>query len=443
MKVSVISLGCDKNRVDSEYMMGLLADAGHTFTEREEEAEAIIVNSCCFIGDAQEESIETLLTLGALKQQGTLKRLVVAGCLAERFSKEIAEQIPEVDAILGTASFEDIVAAVEAEGLFLSKRELTYLPAPKTKRVIPFGNFVSYLKIAEGCDKHCTYCVIPGVRGPYRSYPMERLLEEAKYLAANGTKELVIVAQETTLYGLDLYGQKKLPELLQALCAVEGIEWIRLLYCYPEEITPELVAVMKQEKKLCKYLDLPIQHASDRILRLMGRRTTRAEITEKIAYLRREIPEIVLRTSLICGFPQEMAEDVDALIDFLREVRLERVGAFTYSKEEGTAAAKMKPQIAKREKEARRRRVMLAQQEISAELGAKRIGETLPVMVEGYLPEEDVYIGRTAYDAPNIDGNVFFTAGRSMLSGEIVDVVITDSKEYDLIGEVFEDEFAE
>lgn len=443
MKVCLISLGCDKNLVDSEYMMGLLRDAGHTFTDVEEEAEAIVVNTCCFIGDAKEESIQTILETARYKTTGALQKLIVTGCLAERYTEEIRSQLPEVDAILGTASYEALPAALQSPSGFVSKRELSYLPLPKTERVSSAGAYVSYLKIAEGCNKRCTYCVIPGVRGSYRSVPMERLLEEAETLAKQGTKELILVAQETTLYGLDLYGKKALPELLRKLCRIEDLSWIRLMYCYPEEITEELIEVLREEPKLCRYLDLPIQHASDAILRAMGRKTTRAEITARIARLREAVPGIAIRTSLIVGFPGETEEDMETLLAFLEEQKLERVGVFLYSKEEGTPAAKMKPQVPKRVKEQRRRRAMLLQQQISAEKGRALVGGVEQVLVEGYLPDEEVYIGRTYRDAPGVDGNVFFPSDASFLSGDIVPVYITEANEYDLIGEVAAHEFAE
>lgn len=443
MKVCLISLGCDKNLVDSEYMMGLLRDAGHTFTDVEEEAEAIVVNTCCFIGDAKEESIQTILETARYKTTGALQKLIVTGCLAERYTEEIRSQLPEVDAILGTASYEALPAALQSPSGFVSKRELSYLPLPKTERVSSAGAYVSYLKIAEGCNKRCTYCVIPGVRGSYRSVPMERLLEEAETLAKQGTKELILVAQETTLYGLDLYGKKALPELLRKLCRIEDLSWIRLMYCYPEEITEELIEVLREEPKLCRYLDLPIQHASDAILRAMGRKTTRAEITARIARLREAVSGIAIRTSLIVGFPGETEEDMEMLLAFLEEQKLERVGVFLYSKEEGTPAAKMKPQVPKRVKEQRRRRAMLLQQQISAEKGRALVGGVEQVLVEGYLPDEEVYIGRTYRDAPGVDGNVFFPSDASFLSGDIVPVYITEANEYDLIGEVAAHEFAE
>ncbi len=443
MKVCLISLGCDKNLVDSEYMMGLLRDAGHTFTDVEAEAEAMVINTCCFIGDAKEESIQTILEMAQYKETGALRKLIVTGCLAERYTEEIFSQLPEVDAVLGTASYEDLPAALNAPSGYVSKRELSYLPLPKSGRVPSAGSYVSYLKIAEGCNKHCTYCVIPGVRGSYRSVPMERLVKEAEELVKQGTRELILVAQETTLYGVDIYGRKALPELLRRLCRLEGLSWLRLMYCYPEEITEELITVMQEEPKICRYLDLPIQHASDSVLRAMGRKTTRAEIAAQIRRLREAVPGIAIRTSLIVGFPGETEEDVEELLSFLEEWRLERVGVFLYSKEEGTPAAKMRPQVPKRMKEQRRRKVMLLQQKISAEKGRALVGGVEQVLVEGYLPDEEVYIGRTYRDAPGVDGNVFFPSDASFLSGDIVPVYITEAKEYDLIGEVAAHEFAE
>ncbi len=306
MRVYFISLGCDKNLVDSEYMLGLLKEAGHTLTDEEAEAEAIVVNTCCFIHDAKEESIETVLEAAGYKEAGKCRVLLVTGCLAERYRSEIMTEIPEVDAVLGTASFDEIVTALqraEQGERHEVYKELSYLPLPTAKRVNTTCGYTAYLKIGDGCEKHCTYCIIPSIRGSYRSVPMERLLAEAGQLAEDGARELILVAQETTLYGVDLYGKKMLPELLRELCAIEGIEWIRLLYCYPEEITEELIMVMKEEQKICRYLDLPIQHASDTVLRRMGRRTNKKELTALIRKLRKELPGIVLRTSLITGFP--------------------------------------------------------------------------------------------------------------------------------------------
>ena len=442
MKVCLISLGCDKNLVDSEKIGGLLVAAGHEMTDSEAEAEAIIINTCCFIHDAKEESIQTIIEAAEYKKTGKLKRLVITGCLAERYADEIREALPEVDAIAGTTAYEDIPKLIAADGFAVSKRDLSYLPDPEVNRYLSAGNYVSHLKIAEGCDKCCTYCIIPKIRGPYRSVPMERLVSEAEYLAGAGTKELILVAQETTLYGTDLYGRKALPELLTKLCRIDGIQRIRILYCYPEEITDELIEVMKKEPKICRYLDLPIQHASDAILRKMGRRTSRKEIESLIRKLRKELPGIALRTTLITGFPGETEEDFETLVAFVAKMKFNRLGVFPYSPEEGTAAAKMPGRVLKRVKERRRNAVMRLQKGICAEYGKKCIGKTFDVLVDGYLPEEGVCVGRTYMDAPGVDGLVYFTADRELLSGDLVPVRITGSKEYDLIGELV-NEFTE
>lgn len=437
-KVMLISLGCDKNLVDSEVMLGQLKEAGYVLTNEEAEAEIIIINSCCFIGDAKEESIRMILEMAEYKKAGSCKTLVVTGCLAQRYAEEIRTEIPEVDAIVGTTAYDRIVETIceaQKNGSAECLAELTLLPEVGTHRVNTTGGYYSYLKIAEGCDKHCTYCIIPSLRGSYRSVPMERLLKEAEFLAEGGTKELILIAQETTLYGTDLYGEKKLPELLRRLCRIEGIEWIRLLYCYPEEITEELIDTIRQEPKICHYLDMPIQHASDAVLKRMGRKTNRAELQKLIARLRREIPDIALRTSLITGFPQETEEEHQELLDFVEKVGFQRLGVFPYSKEEATPAAKMKGQIPKRVKLKRQKQLMERQQRISRQRGEEKVGQTLQVMVEGRLPEENVMVGRSYMDAPGVDGYVFFTSADTYLSGELVDVRITQAKEYDLIGE--------
>ncbi len=437
MRIYFISLGCDKNLVDSEYMLGLLREAGHTLTEEEGEAEAIIVNTCCFIHDAKEESIETILEAAGYKENGKCRVLLVTGCLAERYRSEITAEIPEVDAVLGTASFDEIVNVLrQAEGGEKAEvyKELTYLPLPAAKRVNTTCGYTAYLKIAEGCEKHCTYCIIPSIRGRYRSVPMERLLAEAEQLAADGAKELILVAQETTLYGIDLYGKKTLPELLRKLCAIEGIEWIRLLYCYPEEITEELIAVMKEEPKICRYLDLPIQHAADTVLKRMGRRTTKKELVRLIKKLRRELPGIALRTSLITGFPGETPEEHEELLSFVEEMRFDRLGVFTYSREENTPAAKMKGQVPAREKRRRQKELMQLQQRIAFENAEKRVGKRYLALIEGKLPQEQAYLARTYMDAPNIDGYLFVESEEHYESGEFVKVRVTGAKGYDLVG---------
>ncbi len=442
MNVLFVSLGCDKNLVDSEVMLGLLRDKGYSLTNEEAEADIIVVNTCCFIHDAKEESIQTILEMAEYKKYGRLQVLLVSGCLAQRYQTEILNEIPEVDAVIGTTATDKIVEAIEEvlEGKKAERYEdLQALPLPKTNRVNTTGGYYSYLKIAEGCDKFCTYCIIPSLRGKFRSVPMERLIEEAKFLAEGGVKELTLIAQETTVYGVDLYGKKMLPELLDRLCEIEGIEWIRLLYCYPEEITDELIETMKRQPKICHYLDMPIQHAADTVLKRMGRRTTHKELIDLIKKLRREIPDIALRTSLITGFPQETVEEHQELLEFVQEAKFERLGVFTYSKEENTAAARMKGQITKKVKVKRQKELMRLQQQISKKRGEEKVGRTIRVMIEGKLPEDDIFIGRSYMDAPNVDGFVFVHSKDSYLSGEFVDVKITQAKEYDLVGEAISD----
>lgn len=443
MDVCFVSLGCDKNLVDSEVMLGLLRDAGYSLTNDEAQADVIVINTCCFIHDAKQESIDTILEMAEYKKYGRLKALVVAGCLAERYKEEIAKEIPEVDAMVGTTGIDAVVSVIQS---VLSGKpqnsfcDINALPLPDTKRVNTTGGYTAYLKIAEGCDKHCTYCAIPGIRGSYRSVPMERLVEEAKFLAEGGCRELILVAQETTRYGVDLYGEKALPKLLKQLAAIPGIVWIRLLYCYPEEITGELVQTIKAEPKICHYLDMPIQHASDHVLREMGRRTSRAELEERIAMLRREIPDIVLRTSLITGFPGETQQDHDCLKDFVRSMRFERLGVFAYSKEENTPAAKRKDQILKKVKEKRKKELMQLQQQIAFENAEAMVGRKLKVMVEGKLVEEGVLVGRSYMDAPKVDGYVFFYGQDEYVSGDFAEVEIMEAKGYDLVGRAIEDE---
>jgi len=442
MNVLFVSLGCDKNLVDSEVMLGLLRDKGYSLTNEEAEADIIVINTCCFIHDAKEESIQTILEMAEYKKLGRLQVLLVTGCLAQRYQTEIINEIPEVDAVLGTTAIDKIVEAID-DALEGKKAEyyadLQALPLPETNRVNTTGGYFSYLKIAEGCDKHCTYCIIPSLRGNYRSIPMERLIKEAQFLAEGGVKELTLIAQETTVYGVDLYGKKMLPELLDRLCEIEGIEWIRLLYCYPEEITDELIETMKRQPKICHYLDMPIQHGADTVLKRMGRRTTHKELIDLINKLRREIPDIALRTSLITGFPQETEEEHQELLEFVKEAGFERLGVFTYSKEENTAAARMKGQITKKVKVQRQKELMRLQQQISKKRGEEKVGRTIRVMIEGKLPEDDIFIGRSYMDAPNVDGFVFVHSKDSYLSGEFVDVKITQAKEYDLVGEAISD----
>ena len=462
--VLFVSLGCDKNLVDSEKMLGLLNEAGYRVAQEESEADAIVVNTCCFIHDAKEESVETILEMAEWKKKGRLKALIVTGCMAQRYQDEIQQEIPEVDAVIGTTGYTEIVPildeilaeaeASQEEAAVEEPKEKSFvnccpsidlLPASLAdKRVVTTGGYTAYLKIAEGCNKRCTYCIIPYIRGHYRSFPMEDLLEEARKLAEGGVKELILIAQETTVYGMDCYGRKALPELLTKLCEIEGIEWIRILYCYPEEITDELIAVMKKEKKICHYLDIPIQHSEDTILKRMGRRTNRAELVSLVEKLRKEIPDIVLRTTLITGFPGETEEEFKNMVDFVDSMEFDRLGVFPYSAEEGTKAAEMDGQITEEVKESRRDEIMALQQEISADKAASRIDDEMSVLIEGYLYEDDIYFGRTYMDAPRVDGNVFVRAEEELISGDIVPVRITGANEYDLMGDViYADEFTE
>ena len=440
MNIFFVSLGCDKNLVDSENMLGILHSNGYQITQEEQKADIIIINTCCFIHDAKQESINTILEMAEYKKSGSCKALIVAGCLAERYKEEILREIPEVDALMGTASFTGILQVIEelTEGQKLSRFDsLNLPPVAATGRILTSGTHYAYLKIAEGCDKHCTYCVIPRVRGNYRSIPMEDLLAEAKYLSEQGVKELILVAQETTLYGYDLYGRKALPELLSKLAELPGIAWIRILYCYPEEITDELIEVMKKEPKICHYLDIPIQHASDRILKLMGRRTDRAALEYIIAKLRREIPDIILRTTLITGFPTETEEDHKELLDFVEMQHFDRLGVFTYSKEEDTPAAKLKPQILAKVKKQRQKELMKLQQAVVFTAARSRFGNTYEVLIEGRVTEEEnLYLGRTYMDAPQVDGYLFFHAEEELLSGDMVKVKVTQAKGYDLVGDL-------
>lgn len=440
MKIMFVSLGCDKNLVDSEKMLGMLADKGFEFTDDEAEADVAVVNTCTFIHDAKEESINTLIEMGQYKTEGKLKALIATGCLAQRYHEEIKEQIPEVDAILGTTAIEHIVEAVE-EVLQGAKPEhledIQYLAATKGRRVVTTGGHFAYLKIAEGCDKFCTYCIIPKVRGRFRSVPMEDLLAEAGDLAAQGVKELILVAQETTLYGVDLYGRKCLVELLHKLCEIDGLYWVRILYCYPEEIDDELIAAIRDEEKVVPYLDLPIQHASDAILKRMGRRTSNEDLRRIIGKLREEIPEIALRTSLITGFPGETEEDHEELYRFVNEMEFDRLGVFTYSQEENTPAALLPDQIEEEVKEARRDELMELQQAIAFEKAEDMVGQVLWCMIEGKVADEDVYVGRTYKDAPNVDGYIFIQTSANLMTGDFVKVQVTDSNEYDLIGEIY------
>ena len=445
MKIVFISLGCDKNLADSEEMLGLLTAGGHEITDDETQADAIVINTCCFIKDAKEESVETILEMAEYKKTGSCHALVVTGCMAQRYQKEIIQEVPEVDAVLGTTSYGDIVKALEeaaAGNHFEEFRDIDYLPDTGSKRVLTTGGHFGYLKIAEGCDKHCTYCIIPKLRGRFRSVPMERLVAQAEDMAEQGVKELILVAQETTVYGKDLYGKKSLHILLKKLCEIRGIRWIRVLYCYPEEIYDELIETIRDEKKICHYLDIPIQHASDRILKRMGRRTSKQELIDIIGKLRKEIPDIVLRTTLITGFPGETEEDHEELKEFVDKMEFDRLGVFTYSPEENTPAAEMADQVPEEVKEERRDELMELQQEISYDRGQDRIGQELLVMIEGKVADESAYIGRTYGDAPKVDGYIFVQTGELLMTGDFAKVRVTGALEYDLIG-VLSDEYTE
>ncbi|WP_458458962.1 30S ribosomal protein S12 methylthiotransferase RimO [Pseudobutyrivibrio sp.] len=440
MKVLFVSLGCDKNLVDSEHMLGDLIDSGFSICDSEEEADIIVVNTCSFIADAMEESIQTIIDLGSYKENGHLQGLIVTGCLAERFTDEILKDLPEVDAIIGTNSYDELVKAInivlEKNGKKpVFKKELVGLPRDG-RRVLTTGGHYAYLKIAEGCNKRCTYCAIPYIRGNYRSVPMEALLAEAKALAEGGVKELILVAQETTVYGIDIYGEKSLTRLLHELCKIEGIEWIRILYAYPEEITDDLIECMASEPKICHYIDMPIQHCNDDILKKMGRKTNKKDIMDIAARLRAAMPDISLRTTLICGFPGETEAMHQELLTFIKDMSFDRLGAFAYSKEDGTVAATMDNQVDDELKLKWQDEVMLCQKDISLSNNEKYIGRVLKVFIEGKLPEDGVFIGRTYRDTPSVDGFIFVNSDTELVSGQFVDVEVTGYDEYDLIGDV-------
>lgn len=437
MDIYFVSLGCDKNLVDSEKMLAILDHAGYRLAQEPEQADVIVVNTCAFIHDAKQESIETLLEMAEYKKKGTCRVLIAAGCLAERYKDEIQKEMPEIDGIIGTTAYDTVAQVVEqtlAGQTAVSMKELSYIPSGLTDRIRSGAGHVGYLKIGEGCSKNCSYCAIPSMRGRYRSVPMEELIEEAVKLTAGGVKELILVAQETTMYGVDLYGGKKLPELLERLSQIKAVQWIRILYCYPEEITEELAEEIRKNKKVCHYLDLPIQHCNDEILKKMGRRTDKRQLMEKIGMLRKRIPDIALRTTLISGFPGETEEQHEECIEFVKAMRFDRLGVFPYSPEEGTRAAGFEGQL---EEEVKRRwadEIMETQQQVIFEANRNMVGRRITALVDGYLPEEDVYVARTYRDAPEIDGCVFFHSSAEILSGIMAELEVTDASGYDLIG---------
>lgn len=441
MKILFISLGCDKNLVDTEEMLGTLCENNDiSFTDDEMEADVIIINTCCFVNDAKEESINTIIEMAEHRTHGRCRSLIVAGCLAQRYKSEILKEIPEVDAVIGTASTDailDIVNRLQKDEDNIEVYNPLDMPvSADKKRILTTGGHYAFLKIAEGCNKCCSYCVIPSIRGKYRSIPMEQLVHKAQELADGGVKELILVAQETTMYGVDLYNKKMLPELLEKLCAINGLYWIRILYCYPEEITDELIQVIKNQDKICNYLDIPVQHAADNVLKNMKRRATLAQLTDIIGRLRKEIPDIVLRTTLISGFPGETEEDHEILKKFVEGMRFDRLGVFAYSPEEGTEAAEMENQVDENIKEERRNELMSIQQDIAFEMSESRIGREMLVMIEGKLADENAYVGRTYMDAPGVDGNIFITTDADLMTGDFVKVKVTGAVEYDLIGEI-------
>lgn len=445
MKISFISLGCDKNLVDSEKMLAMMYDLGYEVTDDISDAEAVVINTCCFIHDAKQESINTIIETAGYKKTGRLKYLIVTGCLATRYHAEISECLPEVDAILSSSAADELDACIKklaGKGLKDKSiiKDINRDPDLGKKRLHNNLKNYAYLKIAEGCSKHCTYCVIPSIKGEYRSFPFVDIISEARDAVKMGKNELILIAQEITVYGMDIYGRKRLSDLLYALSEIEGLEWIRLMYCYPEEIDDELIKAIRDIDKVCKYIDMPIQHISDGILKKMGRKTTGKDIRTLIGKLRKEIPGIAIRTSLITGFPGETEEDHEELLEFIKEYRLDRVGVFTYSKEENTPAARFKPVVLKKIKEKRRKELMLAQQQIVFEENKKLYGKVMPAVAEGYLPEEKVYVFRTYRDAPDVDGCCFVSSDRDIVLGTMINVKINGAAGYDLTADVSQNE---
>ena len=438
LKIALESLGCSKNLVDAEIMMGILNRKGYKLVGNMEEADIALVNTCGFIESAKQESIQTILEIAQLKETANLKLLIVTGCLAQRYSDELKEEIPEIDAIVGTGSYQnidEIVAGLEKENKIVSLNDIEFAFNEELPRYVSTPSYMAYLKISEGCDKHCTYCIIPKLRGKQRSRKIEDIVSEAKDLAARGVKELVVIAQDSTMYGSDLYGKAVLPELLEELAQIEGIKWIRIMYSYPESITEELVQVIKKYDNICNYFDMPIQHASNKILKLMNRHTTKEDILSKVEMIRKNIPDATLRTTIITGFPGETEEDFEELLEFAETVKFDRLGAFAYSREEGTAADKLPNHIDDEVKEQRRDRLMMLQQGISQEVMANKIGKTFEVLIEEQI-EKNVYMGRTEGDAEEIDSIVYVKSKKQLNPGEFVKVEINNALEYDLMGDV-------
>lgn len=436
-----VSLGCDKNLVDTEVMLGHIRDAGYELVNEEVEADVVIVNTCSFIHDAKEESVQTILDMTTLKED-RLKGLIAVGCLTQRYQEELVREIPELDGVLGTSNYDEIVEAIDAvlnQEKYISFKDINYACAPYIKRVGDQTAHYAYLKISDGCNNNCTYCIIPSLRGRVRSREIESLVEETRYLVAQGKSEIILVAQDVTKYGIDLYKEKALPKLLKALVAIEGLEWVRLLYCYPEDITDELIEVMASEAKIKHYIDIPIQHISNPILKKMARRSNDATIKGVIDKLRTAMPDIAIRSSLIVGFPGETEEDYQTLADFVAEYKLDRVGVFTYSLEEGTKAAEMEGHMDQEVMDQRRDGIMAIQQKVSLEKNQAMVGQVVECIIEGFIPDDKVYIGRTYKDAPGVDGVIFIHTDYKLLAGQIVPVKVTDFNEYDLIGDVFDE----
>lgn len=444
LKIALESLGCSKNLMDAEIMTGILKEKGYEFVEEFAEADIIIVNTCGFIRDAKQESIDTIVELSQLKEFGKLKYLIVTGCLAQRYADELLEEIPEIDAIVGTGNFmniSEIIDRLESEKNVTEIGNIEFAFDETLPRYVSTPEHMAYLKIGEGCSNHCTYCIIPKLRGKYRSRKIEDIVEEAKTLAAEGVKELVVIAQDTTRYGEDLYGEAKLAELLEELAGIEGIKWIRIMYSYPESITEKLIDVIAAHDNICSYFDMPIQHASNRVLKRMNRRTSKEDIRNKVEMIRSKIPDAVIRTTVIVGFPGETEEDLEELIEFMKEIKFDRLGAFAYSREEDTPADRMDGHMDEEIKEERRDRVMMVQQAISEEINQKREDKVFEVLIEEEA-EEGVYVGRTQGDAEEIDSVVYVNSEEELEIGSFVNVYITEAMEYDLIGDVV-DELAE